>query len=324
MPTSTLLAAPAAYAVLAYGYLAWWHGTVSLFNVIVHENGRLTLADSVLYFDHFLGSVPMVVVFSLCAVGGVALFGRPPAHTSADRAARAAGVLIGASAAIVLLSVLASVLTVGWSATLDYALQRIERDGIKSPGGNWNQFQLSNLPIALGTLALTGSLALVPAGPDQALRRLRARGAACIALAAGLALGITALTFPGWQAFANPRWVAHAIREVATHPLTTIPLAAASMVAVERFMTGRDGWRLEPRPTALYLLGAALVIVLVQLAYLAQVDVMQMAQRPAFAPQGLSVPYLLSAHFYEHFLDLVLVVPLTGGIYALVRRLGAH
>ena len=51
----------AAYFVPAYGYLAWWRGNPFLRNKLIHENGRLTLAGSLFYFDHFLGCVPIGV-----------------------------------------------------------------------------------------------------------------------------------------------------------------------------------------------------------------------------------------------------------------------
>ena len=46
-------------------------------------------------------------------------------------------------------------------------------------------------------------------------------------------------------------------------------------------------------------------------------DVLGMAQRPAFAPHGLSVPYLIAAHVFEHLLDFLLLALLAGGLYAL-------
>jgi hypothetical protein len=43
-----------------------------------------------------------------------------------------------------------------------YSFQRIEGDGILSKGGNWNMLQLSNIPIALGTIGLSRDLTAEP------------------------------------------------------------------------------------------------------------------------------------------------------------------
>ncbi|MGH9769656.1 MAG: hypothetical protein ACREAB_19700, partial [Blastocatellia bacterium] len=155
-----LLALPITYFVIAYLYLGSWHRQTLLWNTLVHENGRLTLAGSLFYFDHFLGCVPMIVVFSLCTAGGIAMKGGVPPTPETSRAATIAAILLGTSALMALAAFIASVQTAGWERTLDYALQRVERDGVLSKGGNWNQQQLSNLPIALGAIGLSGSFAV--------------------------------------------------------------------------------------------------------------------------------------------------------------------
>ncbi len=135
----------------------------------------------------------------------------------------------------------ASLATVGWEATLDYALQRVERDGVLSPGRTWNQLQLSNIPIALGTIGLSSLFVTHPEGTVPALnRRLRLAGLVCLAATALLAVSITLITWPGWDAFLNPRWLAHSLREAATHPFTAIPIALASIIMTERSLSGRD------------------------------------------------------------------------------------
>jgi hypothetical protein len=49
-----LLAISITYFAAAYAYLAWWHREPFLWSRVVHENGCLTLAGSLFYFDHFL------------------------------------------------------------------------------------------------------------------------------------------------------------------------------------------------------------------------------------------------------------------------------
>ena len=146
-------------------------------------------------------------------------------------------------------------------------------------------------------------------------------GITCISLAAALLVGISALNWPGWQSFLNPRWLAHSIREIATYPLAGIPIALAGVLLVENYLSGVNRWVIGPGPLSFVLIGMSILIVAGQLILLKNVDLLAMAQNPPFAPGGLSIPYLLFSHVFEHFLDFVLIGPLAGGIYALVRLL---
>ena len=49
-----IFAVSVVYFTVSYIYLVWWHKDIFLLNSVVHENGRLTLLGSLLYFDHFL------------------------------------------------------------------------------------------------------------------------------------------------------------------------------------------------------------------------------------------------------------------------------
>jgi hypothetical protein len=100
----------------------------------------------------------MITVFALCTAGGLALTARVPSLTDPSRAMTVTTVLLGLAVVLALISFFAAVLTAGWERTIDYALQRIERDGVMSTGGNWNQFQLSKIPIALGAIGVSSSL----------------------------------------------------------------------------------------------------------------------------------------------------------------------
>ena len=317
-----LFAFPVTYFIASYTYLAWWHNKIFLFDTLIHENGRLSLFNSMFYFDHFVALVPMITVFSLCAVGGFTLAGRTRSDIDSSRAASVATVLLIGAVSLVCLAFLMSLYTVGWQRTLDYALQRIERDGVMSKGGNWNQLQLSNIPIALGIIGLSSAFLIPARGPNSQRDAALITGAmGCICLAAVLCIGVSILNWSGWQSFLNPRWLAHGIREIATYPLTGMPIALGSLLLVEHYLSGFKTWIFEPGLLSLILIGAGLTVTAGELILLSNVDVLAHAQRPSFAPGGLSIPYLLFSHVFEHFLDFVLIGPLTAGIYALIRLL---
>jgi hypothetical protein len=315
-----LISAPLVYMLISYAYLAWWHGKPYLLNTIVHENGRLTLLGSVFYFDHYVAHVPMIVAFGWCAVGGVALTARVPRGVHlAFGAGLAAVILLGAATVLVVLSFLASLFTVGWQRTIDYVMQRIERDGVMSKGGLWNQLQLSNVPIALGTIGLGSALRTVNSeSPALGDPRLFAGGIACIGAAAAVLVVMNIATWPTWRAFLNPRWLAHSMRELATWPLTGIPTALGSVVLVQYLLFGPSVWTLRPGGPSLVLVGLSGLMVGLEFALVRSVDILAIAQKPSFAAQRMSITYLLASHVFEHALDFVFIALFAGGTYAML------
>jgi len=315
-----LFAPPIGYFVISYAYLALWHRKLFLWDTVIHENGRLTLLGSLFYFDHFLGCVPMVILFSLCTVGGFAIGSRASSSADVLRTSFVAVVLLLVSFLFVLLAFFASLYMVGWHRTIEYVFQRIERDGVMSKGGTWNVLQLSNIPIALVAIGASSSLVSYARWADSSGdTNLIIGGITCIAVAAILCVGISTLNWCGWQSFLNPRWLAHSTREVVTYPLTGLPIALTSVLLVELYISGTNTYTVGPPLLSLMLIGTSVVIVIGQLMLLKNVDVSAMAQKPSFSRGGLSIPYLLCSHVFEHFLDFVLMGSLTGGLYALVR-----
>ena len=315
-----LLALPVLYLGISYAYLAVWHGKLLLFKTVIHENGRHTLLGSLFYFDHFVACVPMVIFFALCVAGGLALSNPLSRVISVAQLSYVTAVLLLGAALLVLCSFVASVFIAGWQRTVDYASQRIERDGVTSKGGNWNQLQLSNVPIGLG--AIGTCIALVGLSPDSNPPGFSSLvGLGLIGLAAILSIAISAFNWCGWEAFRNPRWLAHSIREMATYPFTGIPLAMLSVLLVEFILTGSDQWTVQLSWLSVILIGAAALILIAQLLLLKNTNISAIAQKPSFAPNGLTIPYLLCSHVFEHFLDFILIFLLAGGFYALGRLL---
>lgn len=308
---------PGAYALISYAYLAHWHGNEWLWKTVIHENGRLTLLGSLFYFDHFLGCAPMAAFFALLLAGGSALRGACPSQPAAERARRYALILLPAAGLFLAASFLASWHTVGQQRTLDYLFQRIERDGVTSKGGNWNQLQLSNLPIGLGILAVARILSVGQG-------RVNRGAAGAIGFALALSAALTISSWPGLEAFSNLRWLAHSLREMATYPLTGVPAAFAAVVLVEASLTKRRQWEIRFGWPSLALLALAGAVALVELAMLGDADPLALAQRPGFAPEGLPIAYLLASHVFEHFLDFVWFAVLSAGLYALLRARGSR
>jgi hypothetical protein len=314
-----LLTLPAAYVCVAYTYLAIWHGEACLWNRVVHENGRLTLLGSIFYFDHFLGCTPMVLLFALC-IAGTCSVRTARVSPAAEGNRRLGPILVGAAGLFFILSLVASLHTVGWQRTFEYFFQSIERDGVTSKGGNWNQLLLSNIPISLGAIAVCNML--VPGkmpGVERGGERQRLYGFLLIVGAAVFLIGLTSWSWPGWSAFWNTRWLGHSLRELATYPLTGVPVAVAAVIFTEYWMSGVRVWVLEISRPSIILISVASAIAVVEWFAVRQADVLAVAQRPHFAPAGLSIGYLLSSHVFEHSLDVFFLGVLSAACYALVR-----
>lgn len=272
----------AAVIGLSYLWLAWEHGTGWVWPVIVHEDGRRTLAATVWFPRHFLREIP-VAAFYLMAVW--VSFGRVGTHAvvaSWPRTiwlATAAAALVVAAAASV---ACADGLAVAWAdVTQFYA-----RDAVGAPGAHWGAHYLSNL----GFLAAAW-IAATPWRP--------ARASAWPALVLAGAGAVT------WWAMASPvdavfaaRAAAHQGRELLTHGLVTLPLAIA--------VSARHS---PPVPAALAAcwsrgLAAPAVLLLVLAVVVSVITLAGGALDAVPAPWSAR----LAAHVFEHSLDLVLVV----------------
>jgi hypothetical protein len=312
-----LFALPVCYLLASYIYLAIWHRKGWLFGTITHEDGRHTLWGSLTYWAHFMACFPTALFISLCLVGGTLIALNK--HVVAGEGLSTAGLtLVSAGIVFVLVVAAGSVRQIGVRQTLHYALQKFERDGVSSWGGCWNQFVLSNLVIGLGSVAagiLLGSWLNIQSADRQSLEWWRR----------GLMLGIAVLWFgvlclvfrTGRRSFTEPRWLAHSVREVATYPLTAVPAGFGAILWAHYhyFPDGIHDITVPLWSVGLFVI--AVILLVWQLVALRRVDVMAMSQKPSFAPQGLSVPYLLASHVFEHTADMVFIAVTAPGFYLL-------
>ena len=63
-----LAGAPLAILVAGYVWLARDYGTPWLLPVVVHEGGRYTFAETILYCRHFLRELPVVTLYAAASV----------------------------------------------------------------------------------------------------------------------------------------------------------------------------------------------------------------------------------------------------------------
>jgi hypothetical protein len=297
-----LAAIAAATIAAAFAWLAAEHGTLALWNVIVHESGRYTLGETILYYGHFLREVPVAAAYALFLLGVSGA-----SRTTADGRSAPSSAL-GWLAAALLLVVAAFVIagvTHGWhSATLDLLQQRT-RDDAAAYGTHWRYHWLSTLWFGATVAAAPWLLQLF--GFSHVLQHDRrfTRAAWAYFAVLTLAFGLSGAVF------LDPQYAGHQAREILTHSLVTLPLGLAVLLAAaqrpaERASLRLDGWTLVA-------LGFAVVIP-VQLAVVALGGgVMEHGQ----TEHGLAA--MVAAHYFEHTLDYLLVLLLLFGGLALQR-----
>jgi len=105
--------------------------------------------------------------------------------------------------------------------------------------------------------------------------------------------------------WADPRYLAHSVRELLTFPLTYFPVVLYFLYRDRREPTGGKAdakLKVVIACLALVFLGGLLYQSIVPLS----AGIGELAQKPGFAEGGrLSIAYLLASHYFEHVLDSV-------------------
>ena len=303
--TVTGLAAIPATALLgAYLWLAHDHGTPSLLAVVVHENGRFTLAETIFYPRHFLREIPLALVYAASTVGTYRTYGPAPGARTPSRALRAAALAAGA----LLIAVVwrAAARDVGGDVAAHEVLQAYVRDEeAPFPGAHWRYHLLSTLAYVGAAVGVAAVLQRALDGgfhPPRPRPRVRWLGGTLAAVAV-----LTALWGLTREPFLDPRHLGHEAREAVTHILVTLPLSFALLVALGRPRpgTGQEPGERTPCRDVWVAAGAGSVI----LGYLAVGTLVTGAVQAA--RPGVALSSLVGAHVYEHALDGLLVLLLT-------------
>ena len=182
----------------------------------IHEDGVRSLVQTVFFFDHALGELPLDLLLAAFIAASVA--SRNSMNTEPQRALRRSRQLAYLTALLVLVIAGGSFTTVGWSDSLYSFLQEMTRRDLSPAwGSHWHYHLLSRL--ALGAWAVSLVAFLSPQKSVQARLTQRERFILWLFCAA------TVLSLPDWNFLLNGRYLGHQARELATHAITTVPLA---------------------------------------------------------------------------------------------------
>jgi hypothetical protein len=258
-----LLYLPLIVLSAAFLILCMRHGTAWPWNVIVHEDGRRTLLDTILYFDHALGELPLDVLLGAAVAGSML------------RSGRTNRLLV--VSAVTCLAIDGAIIAGAWiqsgaKLAAQYLLQFHTRDDAPMIfGSHWRYHLLSQVALMLLPLAFASAVG-------------RAQAIAWIVFAA-----LTIVFGVSRSSFIDPRYLGHQARELFTHTLVTIPLALALVGQTARSAAGSHaGWAFNRKPAIAFLAVAI---------YLAAGVVLTGSHQHAQSSDWTAV---ICAHFFEH------------------------
>jgi len=316
-----LIAFPIVAYLISYLYLAHYHGSLLLFNVVIHENGKYSLLQTIFYASHFLGHIPVHTVLAFIFMGYfLGLTGKSRNPYPPETSKKLAWVLM----VFLVLSLILSLVLFGARETFNFIAGRTQGRGVVGDGGSWD--------LHLPSLALL--IFFVPVYLYLVLKYFQvnlepnARGLFYLLAGFLLLAGFNYLynrndIFILMRIWTDPRYLAHGIRELATFPVTYFPVPLYFILKREKSAFRSTGekkhWVLK-----LFLL-VFFVIFLAGLSYEVWAalsnGIGELAQKPAFAHGGrLGIPYLLASHYFEHFLDTVYFTLLCLIMYGLAAK----
>jgi hypothetical protein len=300
LPLWVLPLLPVSVYAFSYIYLAAYHGQAALWNIVVHESGRLTFYETLFYSSHFIAHIPVHIVLALFFVGSFLGFAN-----RAREQTRAWRHLLGAIGLFLLTCLAHSLLTFGMEDTMDYILQRKQGTDRFGEGGSWKLHYPSMmiLPLLIPTyIWAVRRLLGLPTNSGRFAWRFPITAIVGFVLFAGLfetdPLNEIA------HAWSNPRYLGHSVREIATFTLTYFPLLLWLMIKKEQPVPGPYPADARLPTPAIVAFTVFMILFAYQVAVSLRADIGSIAQKPDFAVGGeLTVPYLLASHYFEHFLD---------------------
>jgi len=300
---------PAGIIVVSYLAICVSAGTAWPWQAVVHESGRLTLAQTVLYYEHAGSELPLDLLTGASAAAGLICFRRARPHLAGVEAGRLRGRLRVAGTVLfagVMLILAGTVLTRGWDELRLHLLQNYTRLGEPAIlGSHWRYHLLAQSGLMRWAfwMASCWSYLHPDAWHTRAAHPRWYFAALLLFVVLSVAFGLTA------EPFTNGRYLGHQARELFTHALVTLPLSTGAGLAVLPGPAGRlvkAPWR--GFPVAGWIAGAAAALAGTYLA------VATLVTKAAAQAQTASPVSLIFVHFFEHSFSYLISASLSAVI----------
>ncbi len=298
------LPGPAVVLLVAFGGICVQTGTFWPWDRVVHEDGRRTLIETILYFEHASRELLLDLVLGIAVAGAVLRFFGETTWLAGRTRRGVVGGLMALTLAVGLLVLGGTLSREGVPGLLENLAQMPTRPGAPLRwGGHWRYHLLERIATMCLSFAVAGALAWLighPAGTGR--RGARIFGGALIVFGATTVMfGVTR------EPFVEAVFLGHQLRELLTHGLVTVPVALGMGLAIAAPGEGVRAAGSHRRTWTSALGCGALAVALG--AYLL-VGATLTGARSQGQVQNLSD--LLFPHFFEHVLSYVLVMLVVG------------
>jgi hypothetical protein len=283
VPGLILAASLAAICLHFHSFWPW--------RIVVHEDGKRTLLETVFYFEHALGELPVEIILAIAVAGAALRFAKP----RFPRNSRVFVALLLAAISVDATLVIGAWRTVGPATTELFLLQYHTRDGASPEfGSHWRYHLLSEASLMLLPAAILSFL------PPAGNRRWSWAAGVAAFLVACLIFGVN--RSPSLDA----RYLGHQARETFTHALVTIPLALWFCLSLSEPAPEAFRWRWPAAAT-----GCGLLM-------LYQVGGVVLTGSREHA-QTHDLVRIVCSHFFEHTFSY-LVVPIHAALFYLAGQ----
>lgn len=302
---------------ISYLYLALYHSEIFLFSTIIHEGGIYTFTETLFYASHFVGHLPVHIVLAFYFTG-VFICLNDPSRVGIEKKH-----LLTPLLGLISLTAFGFVLSFVWFGsedTMAFLLQTKQSVVRYEQGGSWNlhlpstmmQFILIPVYIYVAKIVFKSKIAISNSGIFYIVISLSIFLFMTWLVNEDLFSRITFI----WE---DPRYLGHSVRELLTFPVTyyTVPLYFFIKNSKRNQHVSIPGNKVLTN--VILLLG---IIFTILFAYQSIIPLSEgigeLAQTPDFAKGGkLSIPYLLSSHYFEHFLEATFFILLSLTLYYL-------
>jgi hypothetical protein len=301
--TELLVLVPVLAYILSYFYLAIYHGKFNILTTVIHEGGTYTFIETLLYATHFIGHIPVHTVLAIYFVGIYLSF---ESTTEIRVEWSNVGWLFTGIIVLIFLGLWISFSWFGTEDTISFLLQKKQSVTRYEEGGSWNL----HLPSTVMQYLLIPVYIYGVKWLFKTPIKLNSKGINLIVISILLCILMIFLVNSSpinsviniWK---DPRYLAHSVRELATFPITYYPIALYFMM--KKSKTTQSGYK-----PAIKAINVSLLIIFILFTSLfiyqavipLSVGIGDLAQKPDFAKEGeLSIFYLLTSHYFEHFLE---------------------
>jgi len=308
---------PAAIMAAAYIYMALRYNTVWLFPVVVHENGKYTLLETIFYFRHFLWKVPIKTVYAVFTVGFFHFYGHVNRQPSPEKVV--SGWLLfscwGAVAVFSFISIMAAVKSVGLHKAMTGLLQY--RTSEMRPilfGSHWRNHFLSN--IVLFSFSALFLLFHRKGHWNRNRTAILYYFACAVFILCSLFFGITG------DPFFTPRYILHQLREIIGSDIpVTLFLAMGTLLLIDSLYHEQNGRsaviRKWDKTEAVHWIVWAVPAVSITLYLIVKTLIFKASGQIGMITGAKELPvfHFFAWHVFEHTLDYVFIVLLVSALY---------